>query len=49
MALVESVFPEWTDHEVAGFGNLLVEMFAFVGDVLGYYIDNQGREWSPGR
>jgi hypothetical protein len=43
-ALVESVFPEWTDHEVAGFGNLLVEMFAFVGDVLGYYVDQQGRE-----
>ncbi len=43
-ALVESVFPEWTDHEVAGFGNMLVEMFAFVGDVLGYYVDQQGRE-----
>jgi len=43
-ALVESVFPEWTDHEVSGFGNLLVEMFAFVGDVLGYYVDQQGRE-----
>jgi hypothetical protein len=43
-ALIESVFPEWTDHEVAGFGNLLVEMFAFVGDVLGYYVDQQGRE-----
>jgi phage-related baseplate assembly protein len=44
VALVESVFPEWTDHDVAGFGNILVEMFAFVGDVLGYYLDNQARE-----
>ncbi len=43
-ALIENVFPEWTDHEVAGFGNTLVEMFAFVGDVLGYYVDQQGRE-----
>ena len=34
----------WTDHDVAGFGNLLVEMFAFVGDVLSYYGDNQARE-----
>jgi hypothetical protein len=44
IALVESVFPEWTDHDVAGFGNVLVEMFAFVGDTLGYYLDNQARE-----
>ena len=42
--LVESVFPEWTDHDVANFGNVLVELFAFVGDVLGYYLDTQARE-----
>jgi hypothetical protein len=42
--LVESVFPEWTDHDVAGFGNILVELFAFVGDVLGFYLDAQARE-----
>jgi hypothetical protein len=44
IALVESVFPEWTDHDVASFGNLLIEMFAFVGDVLGYYLDSNARE-----
>lgn len=42
--LIRSVFPEWTDDSVANFGNLLVELFAFVGDVLLYYMDNQARE-----
>ncbi|MFI5299198.1 MAG: baseplate J/gp47 family protein [Polyangiales bacterium] len=44
VALVQSVFPDWSDFSVATFGNLLVEMYAFVGDVLAYYLDNQGRE-----
>jgi hypothetical protein len=44
IALIKSVFPDWTDFEVAGFGNLLLELYAFVGDVLTYYLDNQGRE-----
>lgn len=42
--LIRSVFPEWTDTSVANFGNLLIEMFCFVGDVLGFYQDNQARE-----
>ena len=42
--LVRSVFPEWTDFNVASFGNLLVELYAFVGDVIGFYQDNQARE-----
>ncbi|MCI0636598.1 MAG: t4-like baseplate wedge, partial [Actinobacteria bacterium] len=42
--LVRSVFPEWTDFNVASFGNLLLELYAFVGDVLGFYQDNQARE-----
>ena len=44
LALVQSVFPDWSDFEVASFGNLLVEMYAFVGDVITYYLDNQARE-----
>lgn len=46
--LIPTAFPEWTDTQVANFGNLLVEMFAFVGDVLTYYQDNQALEsrWS---
>lgn len=44
IALVQSVFPDWTDFEVASFGNVLLEMFAFVGDVLTFYQDNLARE-----
>ena len=42
--LARSAFPEWTDFNVANFGNLLLELFAFVGDVLLFYQDNQARE-----
>jgi hypothetical protein len=42
--LVRSVFPDWTDFNVASFGNMLLELFAFVGDLLAFYQDNQARE-----
>ena len=41
---MKSVCPDWTDFEVASFGNVLLEMYAFVGDVLGFYRDNLARE-----
>ena len=44
IALIRSVFPDWSDFYVASFGNILVEMWAFVGDVITYYLDNQARE-----
>jgi hypothetical protein len=46
--VIPSAFPEWTDTQVADFGNLLVELFCYVGDVLGFYQDNQAGEsrWS---
>lgn len=44
VTLARSAFPEWTDFQVASFGTVLLECFAFVGDVLGFYIDAQGRE-----
>ena len=44
IALVRSAFPDWTDFDVASFGTILIEMFAFVGDVLTYYQDNLARE-----
>jgi hypothetical protein len=28
IALIKSVFPDWTDFDVASFGNLLVELYA---------------------
>ena len=43
-ALIESVFPRWTSQQVADFGNILIELFLFVGDVLTKYQDNQARE-----
>jgi hypothetical protein len=44
IALIGSAFPDWSDFSVASFGNVLLEMYAFVGDVVVYYVDNQGRE-----
>lgn len=44
ISLVRSVFPTWTDFNVANFGNIILEMFAFTGDVLLYYQDNQAQE-----
>ncbi|WP_181791170.1 baseplate J/gp47 family protein [Myxococcus llanfairpwllgwyngyllgogerychwyrndrobwllllantysiliogogogochensis] len=44
VALTKSVFPDWTDFDVASFGNVLLEMHAFIGDVLGFYQDNLARE-----
>lgn len=42
--LIRSVFPDWTDFNVANFGNILVELFCFVGDTLHFYQDNQAGE-----
>lgn len=42
--VVQSVFPEWTDFNRANFGNILLELFAFVGDITTFYQDAQARE-----
>ncbi len=42
--LVQSVFPTWTQFQVANFGIVLLEMFSWVGDVLTVYQDNQAGE-----
>ena len=49
--LISSVFPTWSDRNVANFGNMLIELFAFVVDVLGFYQDNQAAEsrWTEAR
>lgn len=39
-ALLGSVFPDWTDTQKTNFGNLLIEMFCFVGDVLSFNVDS---------
>ena len=43
-ALIKSVFPTWTDFSVTNFGEILLEAFAFVGDVLTFTQDNQALE-----
>ena len=43
-ALISSVFPDWTDQNVANFGNILIELYAFTGDLLTFYQDNQAAE-----
>ena len=43
-SLIRSVFPDWTDFNIANFGNLLIEAFAFVGGVITFYQDNQALE-----
>jgi len=42
--LIRTVFPDWTDFNTANFGNILLEMFCFVGDVLHFYQDRQAAE-----
>lgn len=37
-------FPTWTDTQVKDFGNILLDLFADVGDVLGFYQDAQANE-----
>ncbi len=43
-SLIKSVYPTWTVEQIANFGNLLVELYCFVGDVLAFYQNNQAAE-----
>lgn len=43
-ALILSVFPTWTDTERSNFGNILLDMFAFISDIQGYYLDSNALE-----
>lgn len=40
----ERVFPEWTDRDPSDFGMLLVDLWAYMGDVMHYYIDRAAGE-----
>src|SRR5665811_191382 len=42
--LARSVFPAWTDFNAANYGNLILELMAYVGDNLAFYQDAQARE-----
>src|SRR5262245_26777099 len=44
-ALVPEKLPEWTDYESqADFGNVLLQLFAHMGDILSYYQDRVANE-----
>lgn len=44
-ALIPEKLPEWTEHESeADFGNVLLELFAHLGDILSYYQDRVANE-----
>jgi hypothetical protein len=44
-AIVPSKLPEWTDFaNQADFGNVMLEMFAHIGDILSYYQDRVANE-----
>lgn len=42
--MAQSAFPEWIDFETANFGNTLLELYAFVGDILTFVQNNLARE-----
>ena len=44
IARIQSRIPEWTASDPADFGVALVEAFAYVGDLMSYYIDRNANE-----
>jgi hypothetical protein len=44
LARASSVLPEWTSRDASDFGMLLVDLWAYMGDVLHYYIDRAAQE-----
>lgn len=42
--LIPSYAPQWTTRDPADFGIVLLEMFAYIGDLLNYYIDRAANE-----
>ncbi|HEU0177913.1 MAG TPA: baseplate J/gp47 family protein [Blastocatellia bacterium] len=44
MDLISAKLPEWTDRSEADFGVVLIELFAYMGDILSYYQDRIANE-----
>lgn len=44
LARASLVLPEWTSRDPSDFGILLVDLWAYVGDVLHYYVDRAAKE-----
>jgi hypothetical protein len=41
---IPDLFPNWTNRDPADFGIVLIELFAYMGDILNYYIDRSANE-----
>jgi uncharacterized phage protein gp47/JayE len=44
LALIPNFLPEWTSTDPSDFGITLIELFAYMGDMLNYYIDRAANE-----
>lgn len=44
LTLIPNYLPEWTDRSPGDFGIVLIELFAYMGDVLNYYSDRIANE-----
>ncbi len=42
--LIPSFAPQWTSRDPSDFGIVMLELFAYVGDILNYYIDRAANE-----
>lgn len=42
--LIPNFAPQWTSRDATDFGIVLIEMFAYMGDLLNYYIDRAANE-----
>ena len=42
--MIPSYLPEWTDRSTGDFGIVLLELFAYVGDILNFYTDRIANE-----
>ena len=43
-SLISNFAPQWTSRDASDFGIVLVELFAYMGDLLNYYIDRAANE-----
>jgi hypothetical protein len=44
LARAEQVLPEWTSRDSSDFGMLLIDLWAYMGDILHYYVDKAAQE-----
>lgn len=44
LGLIPNFAPQWTSRDASDFGIVMIEMFAYMGDILNYYIDRAANE-----